>query len=237
MADQRGIDNSYAIDLVLCIDGTGGMFKLFIQAEEAATDLYARFRAMMEAQGKAIRDNWFRVKAIIFRDYKFDGDGAMEESEFFDMTTPEGSSALKRFLQSSTVGGGGDRPENALEALHLALKSDWITVGGRRRRHLIALFTDAPAVPLQDIDRASHPNYPQDAPADLNALKDMIDNCEGQEMSYAGRRGRLIVFAPEDCGWDWVRTLNYGYLMPTEPDGNCEDMDFEAALEVLVRSV
>lgn len=236
MDNRQGGTNSYAVDFVMCIDGTGSMDGMINKVKANAIDMYARFLVAMESAGKAIRDDWFRVKVIVFRDYKVDGEIAMQESEFFEMNTPEGRSAFERFVQGIEADGGGDTPENALEAIYEAIKSDWVTVGGRFRRHAIVLFTDAPALPLQDPDRASQPNYPLDAPADLNALKDLIDNFEGQDMSYSGKRGRVVVFAPEGCGWDWVRTLNYGYLLPTQPDGGCEEVDFDQALAVVASS-
>ena len=60
---------------------------------------------------------------------------------------PKQSFEFKKFVSSIEACGGGNGPENALEAIALALKSEW-TTSGAKRRHVIFVFSDALALSL-----------------------------------------------------------------------------------------
>lgn len=55
---------------------------------------------------------------------------------------------LKEYLNEIYADGGGDDPESGLEALAMAMKSDFVQKG-EKKRHIIILFTDAAAHPLR----------------------------------------------------------------------------------------
>lgn len=130
----------------------------------------------------------------------------MVESEFF--TLPEQNNDFKRFVDGIHAM-GGDEHRNALEAIALAMKSDW-TTEGRRRRHIILVFSDSLALQLGE--RVGCPNYPTDLPKDIAQLEAWW---EGRDQSFDGtynaRSGRLLLFVPDAEPWtglaSWGRSL------------------------------
>lgn len=202
------------IDIVMCIDATGSMQWVVDGIKENALSFYRKLVAKAEENGSAVAK--VRVKIIVFRDYAFDAEPMME-SRFFTMD--EDFDELYAFLGGIKARGGGDLPENALEALALAVKSDW-SRECRRRRHAIIMWTDAPALALGE--RSGEELYPSDMPKDMGELeelwKEMMDK----------RAKRLIVFAPNAEPWhgieDWESVLyqerftNYTRGVDIEPD-------------------
>ena len=67
---------------------------------------------------------------IAFRDYGVDSE-PMLESKFFTLDGESG--AFHEFVEGIEATGGGDEPESSLEALALAMKSDWVRTGSVRR--------------------------------------------------------------------------------------------------------
>jgi hypothetical protein len=94
--------------------------------------------------------------------------------------------------------GGGDEPENGLEAVALALQSNW-TTGGDRRRHIIVLWTDGEAHLLEK--RPKPAGYPSNILSNYNELADLW---HGQLMD--ARAKRLVIFAPETTPWSDIAT-------------------------------
>lgn len=231
-------NDTYTVDVVLCIDGTGSMAGIIDKVKEQAKafpDLY------IDAMAKVKRNpGTFRVKVIVFRDYAVDGEIAMVESpDFYNLNDPEEQMAFEKFVNDIEPQGGGDAEENALEAIVLALRSRWTTTGGRNRRHAILLFTDAPALPLRESSRVSADRYPKGVPSNLAELQTMYMNGD-QEYApyYSPSRGRLIIFAPAsaDSTWGAIRSWPRTWVVPTNENGGCEEVDLEDALAVLAGS-
>ena len=112
----------YAVDLVMCIDGTGSMGHLIEEVKSSALQFYDKLEMKMSEKEKTI--DQLRAKVIVFRDYWADSaDIAMQSSDFFNLRTQ--ASEFASFVSGITASGGGDEPENGLEGLALALKSDW----------------------------------------------------------------------------------------------------------------
>lgn len=125
----------------------------------------------------------------MFRDYAFD-EVPMEESEFFKM--PEDIDVLKAFLDRQEIAGGGDFPENGLEALYYAMRSDF-DISAKRNYQTIVLITDADAHPLKE--QIDLPNYPKDM-VDEATLKDMWTNSRDYPELKLAFIKRLEFFAP-----------------------------------------
>ena len=227
---------AYNVDVALCIDGTGSMHGIIDTVKAQAKSVFDMYSTAMESKGRVAG---FRIRVIVFRDYGCDGDDAMVESEFFDLSDPAQQLAFENFVDSIEATGGGDGPENALEAIALALRSKWTTSGGRFRRHAVWLFTDAPALALQDPERKDQPNYPDGMPASLGELQELFNHGD-QEMApyYSPRHGRLVVFAPESAGdtWSAIKTWERAWVVPAKPGGGCEEIELENAIAVLVGS-
>ncbi len=232
------IRNSYTVDTVLCIDGTGSMAGMMNKVKDQAKNFPDLYRAAMLKSKR--NPGKFRVKVIVFRDYAEDGAYAMEESpDFFDLSNPEEQEAFEAYVNSIEPVGGGDDDENALEAIALALRSHWTDTGDRYRRQAILLFTDADAHPLWDPVCFTAPNYPMDVPEDLKELRKLY--LEGDlEFApyYTPSRGRLIIFAPNvtTSVWAQIQAWERTWVVPTNQNGGCEEVELEDALAVLVNS-
>lgn len=221
----------YSIDVALCIDGTGSMHGLIDNIRQTTQAVRELFTEDMARQHRRV--SRFRIRLIVFRDYLYDGDEAMVESDFFDLDDPDQQLAFEDFVDGIEAVGGGDPAENALEALVLALRSRWISEGGRYRRHAIMLFTDAPALPLRDPQRMEAPGYPQDMPATLGELQDLFKQGDPVHApDYSPRHGRLVVFAPESASdtWSALKTWERTWVVPTRPGGGCTEVELKDAL-------
>ena len=128
----------YNVDMVFCIDATASMRPVINTVKNNALNFYHDVTAAMERKGKHI--NEMRIRVIAFRDYLADGDSAMMTTDFFRL--PEQSKDFERCVKSIHAKGGGDTPEDGLEALGYAIKSKW-TPGGDKRRNIIVVWTDA----------------------------------------------------------------------------------------------
>lgn len=109
---------TYAVDLVMCIDATGSMGHLIDEVKNVALKFYEQLEAKMAEKSKKI--DQLRAKVIVFRDYWADSEkDAMVCSPFWDLRTQ--SAEFANFVSKIEADGGGDEPENGLEALGLAL--------------------------------------------------------------------------------------------------------------------
>lgn len=219
----------YYVDIVICIDATGSMAPIIDEVKENAMSFYQRFVDSMEENDKDVAQ--LRIKVIAFRDYICDS-VPMLESDFFLL--PEQSAAFKSFVSGIEACGGGDTPENALEAIAIALKSKW-TTSGAKRRHAILVFSDAPALNLGE--RAGCPNYPTGLPrntAQLGAWWEGTDQTLGG--TYQAKAGRLVAFVPNATPWTELQSWNR-YWPAFSPAGTgLSDVDIQSAIDLLVGS-
>lgn len=219
----------YFVDIVMCIDATGSMSPIIDEVKNNAMSFYQKFIDSMEENDKEVAQ--LRIKVISFRDYGCDPE-PMVESEFFVL--PDDNDAFRACVAGIEARGGGDGPENALEAIALALKSDW-TTGGSKRRHAVLMFSDAPALPLSA--RAGSASYPAGMPADiaqLGAWWEGTDQTLGS--SYQSKAGRLVAFVPNAEPWTEITTWNR-YWPAFSPAGTgLEAVDIQSAIDLLVGS-
>ena len=112
-----------------------------------------------------------RVKVIVFRDYIADGADAMLQTDFFLL--PQQAAEFEDIINSIHAEGGGDIPEDGLEALAYAMKSNWTTYEGAKKRQVIVVWTDAGTHELGYSKRSKY--YPSGMPANLAELEDWWD--------------------------------------------------------------
>lgn len=197
----------YNVDIVMCIDATGSMDHVLDEVKRTALSFDEMFRNAMTLSQKTV--DQLRVKVIAFRDYMVDSE-PMKESRFFSL--PGEREQFKSFVDNIAACGGGDEPENALEAIATALKSDWVMTGAKRR-HVILLFTDASALELNQ--RAECKNYPTNLPKRLEELGDWWEGTSQYYYSnYQQKAGRMVMFCPRKEPWtkleNWNRVwINY----------------------------
>ena len=219
----------YNVDIVMCIDATGSMAHIIDEVKSNALSFYQRFVDAMEENDKDVSQ--LRIKVIAFRDYGVDSE-PMQESRFFLL--PDENEEFRGFVQGITAQGGGDAAENALEAIALALKSDW-TTGGSKRRHAILVFSDAPALPLGE--RAGNAAYPSGMPADLAQLGAWWEQTDQTlDSNYQKQAGRLVAFVPNAEPWTELQAWNR-YWPAFSPAGTgLPDVDIQAAIDLMVGS-
>lgn len=220
----------YHVDIVLCIDATGSMQPLIDSVKENALRFYGDVQEALNKKDKLI--DKMRVRVIAYRDVFCDGDQAFHESNFFSL--PDDAEAFERFVRELSAKGGGDEPESGLEALALATNSDW-TKGGSKQRHIVLLWTDASAHPLE---RATPPppNYPRNMPANLN---DLTDIWSGQDMSFSAKR--LILFAPDVHPWSAIGAQAGGWenviWYPSRAGAGLNEVTYQEIINAIVNSV
>jgi hypothetical protein len=217
----------YAVDLVLCIDKTGSMSPVIDRVKQNALRLYEDLTNKLAEKHKAV--NQLRVRVIAFGDIYADHDRWLLASDFLRL--PDQADAFKKFVEQITPDGGGDEPENGLEAVSIAIKSKW-TSAGDRRRHVIVVWTDAPAHQLEK--RAdSDLEMPEALPTNMGELKDLWD---GQAIGQNARR--MIIFAPDAYPWsDFREHLDQVWLLPTRAGEGMREHEYGEILDVLSASI
>ncbi|MGA9380520.1 MAG: vWA domain-containing protein [Phormidium sp.] len=223
MVDGQSV--KYAVDLVMCIDGTGSMGHLIEEVKSAALKFYEQLEAKMKEKSKRI--DQLRARIIVFRDYWHDpADQVMQCSDFFDLRSQ--SPDFANFVSKIEAEGGGDEPENGLEAVGLALKSNWEKGDFSKQRYVIVVYTDASAHSLDKGSKPSH--YPNNIPKTFDELTDYW-----HEIPPSAKR--LILFAPDAEPWtimsSWENTIHY-----TSAAGKgLEEVEMDQILDAIANSV
>lgn len=195
--NQGGQGMDYTVDMVFCIDATGSMedfsgsqTKIINLVKQNALNFYTDLNEAMAAKRKAVRQ--LRVRIVAFRDYLADGENAMLVTDFFML--PQQATEFEACVNSITADGGGDIPEDGLEALAYAIKSKW-TNETAKKRHVIVVWTDAGTHELGHGKRSKY--YPNGMPQDMSELNDWWDDMNENSK-------RLIMFAPDETHWDYI---------------------------------
>ena len=215
---------NYSVDIVMCIDATGSMYSIIDDVKKNALSFYQKFVDEMETVKKSVQQ--LRIKVIAFRDFAEDSE-PMVESKFFVLN--DEVEEFHNFVNGIVASGGGDAPENSLEALALAMNSDWVTTGDIRR-HVIIMYTDAQPLPLGT--HSGQSSYPAGMPADLAELHEWW---EGQKMEK--RAKRLLVFAPDVEPWPDMVGWTNAFHTASQAGHGCDDTDIQTCIRLLVNSI
>ncbi|MGW0516127.1 vWA domain-containing protein [Crossiella sp. NPDC003009] len=230
---QCGTDLDYAVDIVLCIDATASMKPTLDNVKHSALAFPGRLVQEMAAKGRGIRS--LRLKVIAFRDFGDRADDAMVESEF--LRIPAQVDEFERTVRALGPDGGGDAPESGLEALAVAMHSDWES-GLDRRRHVIVIFTDAPAHRLGDPRQTRAWTYPRSVPGSLDELFALWGHAQSRESLMENSAKRLLIFAPEEYPWadiadDWNNTL----FFPSTAGEGLEEWEMNEIIATIASSL
>jgi len=187
---------TYHVDMVFCIDATGSMRHVLDFVKHNALNLYQDIAGAMEKKRKTVSQ--MRIRVIAFRDYVADGEQAMMASDFFVL--PQQAQQFYDCVNGVTAKGGGDIPEDGLEALAYAIRSDW-TKEGVKKRHIIVVWSDAPTHELGHGKIA--PWYPDGMAEDFDELSLWW---EDEQLGGAMDEGakRLLIFAPDAPEWNRI---------------------------------
>ena len=221
----------YYIDCVFCIDGTasmeditGSQEKIINQVKRNAIHFYDDLKASMERKYQKLVQ--LRIRLILFRDYLADGIHAMEVTDFFEL--PQQTEQFATCVNSIRAGGGGDAPEDGLEALAYAMKSKWENRGAKRRQ-LIVVWTDTGTHELGYGKRSPH--YPKGMPANLAELEDWWDEMD----DYAKR---LIIYAPDTKYWNYIsENWDNVCLVPSAAGDGMSEHQYGEILDLLTNSI
>jgi hypothetical protein len=219
---------SYAVDIVFCIDVTGSMTPILDAVKANALRFYDDVQHNLTAKGKNVDE--LRVRVIAFRDLAADGDAAIQESPFYRL--PDDRSAFSGFVDGLIAEGGGDAPESGLEAIALAMNSQW-TNRGDRRRQVVVVWTDQPAHPL---DPTLVPaDLRSRVPGDFSALTDLWEDTQGP---LGASSKRLILFAPDGPGWSDISAVWENVVHnPSQAGGGLSDVDYGTIIDSIGNSV
>lgn len=223
---------TYNIDLVLCIDSTQSMVPVIDMVKDNALHFYEDVMTAMSSLPIPKIINKLRVRVISFRDYLADGDDAMMSTDFLVM--PNQASEFNDIINSIYPAGGGDEPEDGLEALGYAIRSKWDTEGIRKRQ-VIVVWTDASAHKLGF--GAEAPNYPRHMARDFNELTSWWG--DAQNKGYVGQsEKRLLLFAPNAPYWstisdNWDNVLHF----PSVAGAGLADKDYSYMIDAIANSI
>lgn len=221
---------SYNVDMVFCIDVTGSMDNIIEIVRNNALNFYNDVQKSMEQKGKHVDS--LRVRVIAFRDYLADGAEAMLVTNFFDL--PQDADNLKKCVESLVAKGGGDDPEDGMEALAYAIKSQWHKQGSKRR-HVIVLWTDDDAHNLGFGKKSKY--YPQGMAQDITELTSWWG--DAQQPGFMDQEAkRLVLFAPDMPGWkqisdNWDKVLHY----PSDAGDGLKDVEYGQIISVISQTI
>ena len=221
---------TYNVDMVFCIDCTGSMDNVIEIVKNNALSFYKDVTDAMTKKHKHI--NKLRIRIVAFRDYIEDGDDAMLTTDFFEL--PGEAQNFEECVHSLKAFGGGDDPEDGLEALAYAIRSDWDTEG-MKKRQVIVVWSDAPTHELGYAKRAA--NYPKGMAKDLSELAawwgdvinpGFIDN----------NAKRLLLFTPDLPSWsiisnNWDNVLHF----PSEAGKGLNDLDYRQIIDAISNTI
>ncbi len=220
----------YNVDIAMCIDATGSMNSLLNTVKENALRFYSDLTEAMSEKGKHIDE--LRVRVIAFRDYLADGENAMLATDFYSL--PKEANEFKRLVNSIDASGGGDAPEDGLEALAYAIKSKW-TNEGTKRRHIIILWSDEGTHELGFGAKAA--NYPQKMAKNFDELTEWWgDSAKTGLMDNSAKR--LLIYAPEKKYWStisdsWENVIHF----PSEAGKGLQGLEYKEILNSIANSI
>lgn len=221
---------SYTVDLVFCIDATGSMGNVIEMVKNNALHFYSDVTKAMAEKNKTI--DKLRVRIVAFRDYIADGDDAMLVTDFFNL--PEQTEDFERCVHSIEAFGGGDDPEDGLEALGYAIKSDWSTEGVKKRQ-VIVVWTDAQTHNIGYGKSAG--NYPNGMAASFDELTSWWGDRQNNGFINQNAK-RLLLFAPDGPAWStisdvWDNVIHF----PSNAGKGLEEFDYSEILASITNSI
>ena len=231
----------YNVDLVFCIDCTESMDNILNIVKGRALGLYNDIQQNMQKKGKQISQ--LRVRLVGFRDYAAYAveckrgvrpNEPMMVSDFFVL--PQDAHKLEVSVKSLYPVGGGDDPEDGLEALAYAIRSPWTMDGRAKNRHIIVLWTDEAPHAL-GFGKDS-PRYPRGMAKSFDELTAWWGDGSTPGFMPQQDSKRLILFAP-DAGW-WSRVADQwdnSIFYPSKAGDGLQDVDYQTILSCIAQSI
>lgn len=227
----QSVNLGYAVDIVFVIDITGSMTPVIEQVKAGAMSFHEQLMYTMGQKDKFVTN--LRLRVVAYRDYYDNPSDALFHTPFFNL--PDDAAHFHGYVSGLFADGGGDEPESGLEALGVAMASDWER-GLDRRRHVVVLFSDASAHPLEASHGRAVPGYPTHIPNTFDGLTDQWDDPQGHVMEYAAKR--LLLYAPDVYPWNvisanWDNVLHY----PSRAGQGLNELEFAQIIDAIAGSV
>lgn len=230
----------YNVDIVFCIDCTESMDNVLNIVKSRALNFYDDIQRTMESKGKII--DQLRVRVVAFRDYlaydeelrkKAHCNEPMMVTDFFLL--PEDSHKLEVSVKSLLPIGGGDDPEDGLEGLAYAIRSNW-NKKGAKDRHVIILWTDQAPHNI-GFGRESS-KYPKGMANDFTELTEWWGDTVDPGYMPEQAAKRLILFAPDEGAWESISN-NWDYVVhvPSKAGDHLKDVDYKTILGCIAQSI
>ncbi len=221
---------TYNVDMVFCIDCTGSMDNIIDIVKKNALNFYQDVTDTMEKKHKHITQ--LRVRVVAFRDYIADGKDAMLVTKFFNL--PEEAGEFEKCVRSLEADGGGDDPEDGLEALAYAIKSNWDTQG-MKKRQVIVVWTDAATHKLGYGAKSEF--YPKGMARDMNELSAWWGGAQ-QKGFIDNNAKRLLLFAPDLPDWNiisqnWENVLHF----PSTAGDGLSDLEYSQIIDTISNTI
>lgn len=226
----RNYKITYNVDMVFCIDCTGSMDNVIDIVKKNALNFYQDVMTVMEKKQKHI--DQLRVRVVAFRDYLADGENAMLVTDFFHL--PSQAADFEECVSSLEADGGGDDPEDGLEALAYSIKSNW-TKEGMKKRQVIVVWSDEATHDL-GFGSAS-PYYPRGMAENMRELSAWWG--DRQQPGYMDNNAkRLLLFTPDLPGWstisqNWDNVLHF----PSEAGDGLSSVEYNQIIDAISNTI
>ena len=219
------------IDIVYALDATGSMGGCMANVKNNLNKINAEIYNQLTDDAGNSQIDLLRVKFVIFRDYKSEGSAAITESPFFER--PDDDKLMQAYINAVDAYGGGDGPENGLEAMYYAMKSDFNSLNGRKDRQVIILITDNDAHELGA--RAACAGYPSEM-VDFDGLKGMWSGSD-QSVSFGEKSKRMLIFAPAGTKYEALaKRWNLTWYKAVADDNGLSEISFEDIIDLIGKS-
>lgn len=230
----------YNVDIAFCIDCTESMDNVLNIIKERALTFHGDLLSRMREKQKTV--DGLRVRVVAFRDYAaydqerskgYAGNEPMLVTDFFRL--PDEAEKLELAVRSLQPRGGGDFPEDGLEAVAYAIRSDWDRSLGSKHRHVIVVWTDAQPHEL-GFGKASS-RYPKGMAGSIGELTAWWGNPVSRGFCDQEAK-RLVLFTPNEGEWNflseqWDQVIHY----PSKAGNGLSELDYETILSCLSQSI
>jgi hypothetical protein len=222
-------DLQYHVDIVLCIDCSGSMASVIESLKKNVCNIPKDLNAALEQKSKGLSE--LRIRIVAFSDLN-----AIKASNFFVVGPQRDTTDFELYVNHLSLSGGVyGWPKSGLEALAIALGSDW-TDTGDKQRHLIVMFSDSSAHRLEDRVDAVPIEFLGLIPESLDELTDIWEGGQAAKLKRSARR--LIIFGPDAYPWNtiseaWGQTV----YLPSQAGKGLEDVEYSTILDTVANSV
>ena len=258
MAKSRKLNCS--VDIVFVIDATGSMRQLMDKIKQTAIALPKSLTEAVKQAGKSMRK--IRIKVIDFADFKSEGKDTIHESPFYNANTQiveiiNEFDSIKTTKPDGEGRGGDEIPENALEAIWIAMNSDFIDQKPDEDiRQIIMVFTDSS--PWRFQERAKYPPYSKyNFPKNIDEMRRTWGKYYGDELHLATEEteeekernlqlklnpecARMLLYAPlgtiANRSWDYISSWERVSTFPVVPYDGCLELVVERILGDIIKA-